>query len=319
MSFFIRSAVLTNYAELARSVGLDPQAMLASVGLNVASLASPDLRIPAEAVLQLLEQSALASGEEAFGLRLAETRRLSTFGLLGVLARDEPTLRHVLGTFIRYGRLHNQALSAELEECGDVAVLRQDLLPASEAGRQSMELAVGAMCRVLRIFVGSDWQPRWVSFMHPPPRSMAVHHAILGDRVRFTQDFNGMVLTRADLETPIAFADPVMANFARGLLDRQRAFERHPTRYEVQQLILTLLPTGRCKIEQIAIHMGVDRKTIHRRLVREGCTFSDLLQATRRGLLERYLQYGDRTLSEVALLLGFGSLSAFSRWRRPHR
>ena len=42
----IRSASLTNYAEVARAVGLDPFAQLRAAGLDVQCLNNPDLKIP---------------------------------------------------------------------------------------------------------------------------------------------------------------------------------------------------------------------------------------------------------------------------------
>lgn len=316
MTVYLRSASLTNYAALARGLGLDPLAMLARVGLPAACLDDADLRIPAEALMRLLELSAQLSGEQAFGLRLAETRRLSTFGLVGMLVRDEPVLREAVSTLTRYGKLHNEAVSVVVEEGGGIAVLRLDFLPVPGAGRQGVELGVGAVYRVLRIFLGAEWSPRAVNFIHPAPSSLAVHHRLFGRRVHFSQEFDGIVVTSADLDTPIAQADPVMRGYARQMLSGASPVDRMKTRYEVQQLILALLPTGRCTADQVAQHMGVDRRTVHRRLAQERCNFSQLVHLTRVDLAQRHLRGGQRTLTEVAHLLGFESLSAFSRWRR---
>lgn len=318
MTLYIRSAALSNYGDLASSLGLNPARMLQRVGLPRHALGSADLRLPAEAVLQLLELSAQESGEEAFGLRLAETRKLSTLGLVGMAARDEPTLREAINTLVRHGWQHNQSLVSRLEEADGIAVLTQQLLPAAVAGRQSVELATGAIHRILQIVLGMDWSARVVSFMHPPPARLEVHRRLFGRSVRFSQDFNGIVLRSTDLDTPMAMADPVMRRYAHQKLAGATAAERAQVRYEVQQLILALLPTGRCTSDEVAQHMGIDRRTVHRRLVREGCTFGSLLTEMRQELAQRHLRDGNRRLSEVAALLGFGSLSAFSRWRRTH-
>lgn len=317
MTSYLRSASLSNYGELARSVGLDPALMLARVGLPPNCLHNPDLRVSADAVMALLELSAQTSGEPAFGLRLAQTRRLSTLGLVGMLARDEPTLREALATLVRYGRQHNESLVARLEESNGIAVLTQELLTAPSAGRQSIELAVGATHRFLCLLLGPEWSARSVCFMHPAPANLDVHRRLFGRSVRFSQAFNGIVLRSADLDTPMAMADPVMRSYAHQMLAETTPTQRTSTRHEVQHMILALLPTGRCNADQVALHIGVDRRTIHRRLAREGCGFSALLQQTRQELMARHLS-GGRPLSEIAPLLGFGSLSAFSRWRRTH-
>ncbi len=59
---------------------------------------------------RLLEASAERSGVEAFGLLMAETRRLSNLGPLGLLVREQPTLRLAAEALARYGNRLNEAL-----------------------------------------------------------------------------------------------------------------------------------------------------------------------------------------------------------------
>jgi len=68
--------------------------------------------------------------------------------------------------------------------------------------------------------------------------------------------------------------------------------------------------------ERVAKHLGVDRRTLHRYLAREGETYSTLLNAVRTELATRYIGSCDRPLASVSELLGFSALSAFSRWFR---
>ena len=89
-------AALTHFAELASACKLDARALVASVGLPARCLSEPDLKVPAHLVGRLLEAAAVQGREPAFGLRLAESRRLSNLGPLALLVRDEPTLRRAL-------------------------------------------------------------------------------------------------------------------------------------------------------------------------------------------------------------------------------
>lgn len=83
----IRSASLTNYAEIARQFGLDPDPLLREFGLPRRCLEDVELPVPIDAVRALLEASAERSGAEGFGLLMAETRCLSNLGPLGLLLR----------------------------------------------------------------------------------------------------------------------------------------------------------------------------------------------------------------------------------------
>lgn len=316
MTALLRSASLTNFAEVATECGLDARALVTEAGLPQRCLLDPDLMVPAVKVGHLLELASARAKEPAFGLRMVESRRLSNLGPLGLLVRDEPTLRSALEAIVRHIHLHNEALSLELETSGNLVVIRQHLLgERGQSLRQASELALGVMFRVIALFMGAGWRPRLVCFTHRAPRSLVMHRRIFGDAVEFGHEFNGVVCDAADLDVPNPGADPVMARFAERLLGPSRtADEKLSTR--VRQLVVVLLPRGLCRVEVVAQHLGMDRRTVARRLSAENTSFSELVTELRSDLLARYLKEGVRSLAEVSALLGFSAPSAFSRWHR---
>ncbi len=174
MSRLVRSATLSRYAEVARSVGLDPLQILAEVGLPRSCLDVGDNLVSASAVCRLLEVSAAASGAEDFGLRMAESRQLSVLGPLGMVVRDSPTLRDALGAMVRYIALHSEALVLDLEEREGAFVISMSLM-AGYAGsmRQADEMVLGSLYRMLRELIGPGWRARRICFSHSAPRNLA--------------------------------------------------------------------------------------------------------------------------------------------------
>jgi AraC-like DNA-binding protein len=313
----VRSASLTNYAEVARKVGIDPYRMLSEFGIPQRALQDPDLMVPLDSVRQLLEASSERSGVDAFGLLMAEERRLSNLGPLGLLVREQPTLRGVLEACRQYGKRLNAGLFLTVEEGGDVVVLREELVVGhSGTVRQATELAIGVAFWMLRMFFGPDWRPRRVCFAHDAPADRSVHYRIFGRAVEFDHDFNGIVCARSDLELPNPNADPKLAQLARRMLDADPTAREQDMTTQVRELVIALLSTGSCSIERVAQHLGVDRRTVHRRLSSEGQTFSDIVDAVRRELGSRYLKSKRRSLADVAALLGFSGPSSFSQWYR---
>jgi len=312
----VRSASLTHYAQVAKASGLDPYRMLAEFGLPQEALREPDLMVPVDAARQLLEASADRSGVEAFGLKMAEARRLSNLGPLGMLIREQPTLRLGLEALARYSNRFNKALFLTLEESGDVVVLREELIVGGGPVRQSTELAIGVAFRVLRHFLGPHWHPRRVCFAHPAPADRSVHERVFGRNVEFGHDFNGIVCTRSDLEAPNPTADPAMARYARKLMDASLEGHAPDMATRVRAQVVMIIGTGRCTIDAVAQHLGVDRRTVHRHLAGEGQTFSRIVDAVRLELATRYMKNRNRTLAEVSALLGFAAPSGFSRWYR---
>jgi AraC-like DNA-binding protein len=312
-----RSASLTNFADVATRVGLDAYRLLSEFGLPQRCVSDPDLKVPIDTVRALLEAAAERSGAEAFGLLMAETRQLSNLGPAGLLIREQPTVRLAIEALLRYSRKLNSALLLTLEESADVVVLREEIVVGHGGSvRQSTELAIGVAFRTLQTLLGPRWKPRRVCFAHDAPADRSVHERVFGRNVEFGHDFNGIVCARADLAVPNPNADPGMARYAAQMLDATLARDSAIMSAQVRDLIVALLGTGHCTIDVVAQHMGVDRRTVHRRLQAEAQTFSTLVDDVRRELATRYMAQGDRRLSEVSSLLGFSAPSSFSRWYR---
>src|SRR5574337_464533 len=313
----IRSASLNGYIELVRSLGRDPYAFLRGVGLSARLLENPETLIPSRAVRELLEVTAQATGVEDFALRLAAGRTFSNLGPISLVLKEEPTPRQALDTLCRYLKLLNTALITRIDDAGQAVVIREELLPTPRlATRQSVELAVGVMFRILRELVGPRWRPLQICFTHRPPADAAPHRAFFGRSPMFNQEFNGLVCAAADLQMPRTPDNPGAARFARDYLEA--ALQRHGegTGAACRELIMALLPGGRCTAQQVARHLGMDRRTLHRHLGAEGQVFSAVLNQVRSELVVRHLRDSDLPLGEVAGLLGFSAPSSFGHWFR---
>jgi AraC-like DNA-binding protein len=313
----IRSASLATFKEVARDAGLDPYALLREFDLPPRCLKEVELRVPVDSVRRLLEASAERSGVEGFGLRMARARRLSDLGPLGLLMREQPTLRLAIEACATYAHRLNESLHLTIEESDTVVVLREDLIVGRPGPlRQSIELAIGVVFRVLQFIVGPRWRPLRVCFSHDPPVDRSEHERLFDCRVEFGHAFNGIVCSRRDLDVANPNADAGIAKLALQMLEAYPQGDPEKLSGQVRRLVVGLLGTGACNIEAIAQHLGIDRRTVHRRLTSEGRTFSEIVAEVRRELAGRYLADPERSLAEISSLLGFSSISGFSRWHR---
>jgi AraC-like DNA-binding protein len=315
MSYYLRSASLTNYVEVARAVGLDPHQQMRAAKISRDVLLDPDIRIPAKQVGRLLDDSARAAKTDDFGLRMAELRQFSNLGPLAFVVREQPTLRRALESMVRHMGLQNEALTMRMEESEGLLMIRLHIL-SDEPGtlRQATDLAVGVVYRMLSVFLGASWRPRSICFTHGAPVSQATFLRVFGMPSVFNQDFDGIVCAAADLDAPLPSYDPVMAQQVKRYLGTLLAQANTTMPDKVRQLVHVLLPSGTCSVDLVAQHLGVYRRTVHRRLAQEDKTYSDIVNEVRASLVVRYIDNRERPLSEVATLLGFSSLSAFSRW-----
>ncbi|MBL1112472.1 AraC family transcriptional regulator [Streptomyces sp. 110] len=317
MKPLVRVAALSGYVEFCQSLGVAPQVLMEHTCLDVAALAEQDTWISGTAVADLLERSAAATHREDFGLHMAEYRRLSNLGPLSLVAREEPDVRGAVRLILDYEHMYNEVLRTRLDEREGLATLTVHLeLGEKREARQLTELAVATFHRLVGHLLGRSFHPLSVSFTHGEPADTDTHDRLFGPVARFGQAFDGVVFYAAELDAPNVLADPLLHTYARKYFEAI-VVPRETTEVDrVRELIETLLPAGRCSLEHVAHSLGVDRRTVHRRLADAGETFSSVLTATRRQLAEQFVANPRKSLTEVSGLLGFSTPSAFSRWFR---
>lgn len=317
MSNLIRSASLADYELIARAVGLDPLRMLRQAKLPPRVLDDPNLLISIDSVCTLLEDSARLSGQEAFGLLMAERRSLADLGMLALVMREEPTLRAAMDSAARYMRVHNAGVQLRLEDASDLVLLHLDIkLKQPGITRQAVEMSTGIGLRSYRTLARDGIKPVTICFSHERPIRLDVHRRVLGAAIDFSQEFNAIVWRGRDLDLPIVAATPKLNREVKRWLDTQLVEEGDEDLDRTRQIIRILLPTGTCSVDRIAQHLGMHRRTLNRRLAEVGESSKSVVNAVRMELAENYLTTSKRKLYEIAELLGFTSGADFSRWFR---
>ncbi len=314
MSVLIRSATLTHYPEVARSVGLDPQAMLRKVRLPLACLERPDVRIAVATVRRLLETSAEASGVEEFGLLLAERGALSNLGPVALIVREQPTIGEALKALARFSHIHHEGMRLSIEQDDDVVTLAILLRGGlRRAPRQSTEMALGSLHRIIRTLAGDEWRPLEAHLAYPPPRRQRYYRSFFGCPIVFNSEIDAILISARDLERPIPSAQPLIARY---LQKRVEAIGERPRRWDerVSEVVRSLFATGDCSVERVAEHFACNRRTIHRHLAECGTTFSEILDTERADLALRLIEDRSRPLAGIAGMLGFSAQSALARW-----
>lgn len=315
MSPSVRAASLSNFGEVATQVGLDASVLLREMGIDRRALTDPDLRIPAQAVAGLLELAAARADCPTFGLRMAESRRLSDFGAVSLLITHQATVRDALMTVVQYRQLLNESLVIHVEEHADVVIVREELLVGGSLPmRQAYELAIGVIYRIFRSLLGPRWRAQTVNFVHAPPPDLTIHRRVFGAIVEFGADFNGLTCGKSDLDAPNPSADPAMAQFAERYIRTLPNADRRSVSHEVGKALYLLLPLGAGSIARVAAHLGLNERTLQRRLAAEGLDYGRLLNDIRCELVVRYVANDALPLSRVAGLLGYSRQSSFNRW-----
>jgi len=310
----VRASTLQNYLNVARFTGLDPLKILKSNHISLKDLENFDAKLPAISVVKLYEDSATASRRQDFGLLMAESRSFASLGPISLLLRYQPTVRAIVRQVVQNVALLNDINRPQLVDDGQMAMIRMELSPGF-ALRQTIELAVASACRMYRELMAGAWQPEAIHFRHSSPASLATHRRVLRCPIVFDSDFDGIVCSSVSLDVSNPWADPAMASHAQRFIDMLSS-QRPPNSVteQARQAILLLISSGKATKEKVAENLAVHPRSLQRLLSQEQTNFGELLGAVKRDLALRYLNGSNHSVTDIALLLGYSTISSFTRW-----
>lgn len=298
-----------------RRVRLAP--LLESEGLDRAVIAGAGAEISLNAAARVLEAAARAAGEPCLGLAWAEAYPVGGFGAFGHLLRFARTVREAVQAVQRFAPLAIHPLETTFVERDGHAVLSGRIPTMWTAPVVQLSLfLVGLTVLRLRLVAGPAWRPECVDLVH---RDIGFPEEIvrraLGSNVRYNAPANAIHLDAASLDRRAEITEPRLFEIVHELCERLLAElpDKTDPPSTTRNAIMRALDGGEVTLEAIAERLDLSTRSLQSRLAASGTSFDAVLQATRRELALGYLRDTDLTLTEIALLLGYSELSAFTR------
>ncbi|MDT8989327.1 AraC family transcriptional regulator [Curvibacter sp. APW13] len=315
MEALLRAVSLKHYVTIAEKCGLNGLQMLRQHKITPAMIANPEQMLSYASVLQLLEDSAKASGQESFGLLMAEVRTMADWGEVSLLMSHQPTLREALHVVMDFGNLINRYFALRIEDRGRRVFLREETLADSDLPkRQAVELSTALIHQTCAAILGTQWRPKMVCFTHSKPSTLTVHERVFHSRFEFDASANGIWCDAADLDAPNPRADPAMAAIARRFMGAREVRDADDLLFNLRKATYLLLPLGKAKIKQVAPGLGMSVRNLQRQLDELGVSYSTVLNEVRKELVLGHLQNRKTSIESIAAMLGYTKATSFTRW-----
>ena len=295
---------------------LDPVPVFASVGLDYESLQFVRGRYNVVQHQRLWQIAVSAAGDPAFGLRVGERVRPTTFGVLSVAWLASATLRDALRRFARYSRVistmpHRMTLDEHTQPCW----LRFEYPAGSLAAPETAVVALlAAMLTLARMALRAPIRPKVLRLQQKPDGQTRALQEFFGCPIEFEAACDGLAFDDAQLDTLMIGHDTDVAHANDLAAERYlREIDAAPVTAAVRRELAGLLLSGESSLAVVARRMHRGQSTLQRQLQQEGVNFRQVLDQTRRQLAEAYLADARVSLGEIAWLLGFADQSTFSR------
>lgn len=304
--------VMVNFAA---AKGCDVETCLVGTGIDETTLASPEALITREQEMRLMENLMLALPDvPALGFELGLQYSIATFGSWGFLMRTSRTLLEAIRRTLDFLPLSTAYCQIQLIREPDAigVTFQADRIPR-QLRNTMLERDMGTAIQLLREMGLAGIPLQALTFAHPAPPHAGRIAALAGMQPQFNQPHNSLVLGRAHAERPLPTYDAQLVNLLEAQC-RQQLARRQPGGWVARTRQQILSPHGFvASIETIAQALNLSPRSLRRRLDAEGTGFRELLEQERQQLARQLLTSTEMTLDEIAMHLGYGDTSSFTR------
>ncbi|MEM5582091.1 AraC family transcriptional regulator ligand-binding domain-containing protein [Roseibium sp. AS2] len=309
MTGYTRASALGPITEFVETRGGSIERIFRRVDLPLALLDNPDLPLPLREQFKVLREAGREIGDPFFGAALGRVVSMKKLSAFGAWVSGAPTLA---GAIDRSGRGLNRFLQTATVLRFQVSEAKarwsiEFLDPGKDGRFQNELLGVSYLIDGVRHYAGSGWTPTLI-------RSTCVgaEQAAALENV-----FQAPVLHDAPVSA-VEFDTALLS--ATGPERKQPDFGAEPPipppvglREEVAMLSTIALLEGSPRIDWVARKLDMSRRSLQRALDREGCSFSTVLEGLLKDRAVALLLAQKRSLTDIALHLGYSDSAHFSR------
>ena len=305
----------------ARQEGVDVELLLRKAGLMPEQIYDHRTRLDVKRQIKFLDLVAVELRDELLGFHLAQKYDLRTIGLLYYTQASSETMGEALRRGARYSAIVNEGIALRIREASNVEIHFDYVGIARHSDRHQIEFAMVSLARICRGLTNRHLSATGVSLTHQRNDGTDEFKSFFGSDVTFNSTEDQLSFSTAIKELPVVGADPHLNELLIGYCEQAiagRAKQQSQFALSVENAITLLLPHGKAGADQIARKLGVSRRTLARRLSSEGLTFAAVMKNLKRDLARRHLADETLSISEIAWLLGYQDVSAFThafkRW-----
>jgi AraC-like DNA-binding protein len=303
--------------------GVPAAEILAGSGIAATRLRVPSTLISYKQMLAVFRNALRLTPDPAVALLAGQRMHVTAYGMYGYALLSSPTHAAGVDFAVRHHRIMGPVadMSFSLQN-GTVVYSYMPLLaldPSEDLYRFVTEFQFSSHLTLTTDLYGSAFAFSQVRLAYPPPAHTAAYRRIFRCPVHFRQPIDEVHFDATWLNEPMPLADPITNAMARQMCEKSLS--------EVNQMegvpasirrILIEHPGRFPNIEAMADELGMNARTLRRKLDAENTSYRAILAEVRMHLAIGYLRETAMTNDEIASRLGYSDAAnfrhAFGRW-----
>lgn len=301
--------------QAAQRFGVSGRDLLDSLQWGQSSLGHRDDRVPVELFFEAYRQAASLTACDDIGIYSGRISYISGLPLQLYMSTLCRNFRQYLNLVPSILKLRGDIGEVQIKREGELIRMEWQPLQAETAASRFLSDDILTTAAAIVNSLCVDPIPvRRAQFTYPKPADLTQLQATFGSELAFGQPVSCLYFDAACLGSPVIKLDYELAP---GITEPLQVFfddavATDPFLQTTRQSLARALPSGEAHIDAVATQLGVSRRTLQRRLAQRDTHFMQLLGEVRSELAVRYLADSRLGITEIAFLLGYSDLAAFS-------
>ena len=312
----VSAAVAVDVATLLRRNGCNARAIFNQAGVDIAATRDPYTMIEFDAYAELLRLSAHYTKCANLGLELGLNQDPTKWGALGYLILNSPTIFEAFSNFAAYFKIGQTNTYLKCRKRNGAIGIEYSLLEKEIAHREyDAEFAIAYFKNIMDRIADYPVKPLEVNFEHKPLFDISVYRRCLGVEPRFQQPLNVITYPQSLADRPIRTADQRLLRIIKHhLAELLEGIQESPDLIDlVKHQITNSLAHDQCDLTTIANKIGLQPRTLQRRLAEKNARFGSLLEEVRQRQAGNLLSSSNMEIKEISHRLGYSEVGTFQK------
>ena len=304
--------------------GVSEAELAGTIGWRRSELEAEGAVVSAESTYAHMELMFSKGGYAPFVLAATARHTASSLGVLGLACKTAATVGEALACHARFQHLTNRTASYASSVDQGRLTLEEHRYGLPRLG--SFLISDYTLLIALQLLRDLAAEPPRVIHVRSRRGEMGQTErsrlaAFVGAEIELGSPRAALVVDASLLDSAVVGADGELARYLRGVLERSSPAPTDEPEIvrQVRAALQLRLVRGAATLPEVAKALGIGARTLQRRLADHDVGFSGVLESTRRRLAEGYLADPERSLAEIAYLLGYDEHASFHRaFRRWH-
>lgn len=309
-----------NMIQLASVQGADINELISLTDKTREELVAEDTIVEDDQYNRLVELIVEVTGNSNFGVHAGESLNLSAAGLILQLVQNSKTIKQAYELCCEYANLGCSVLPMTLVEKGEHYKV---VFEPNQKWRNNSEIAFRQTALGVMVFKIKEFHS--LTYLHQVPIRVNIPwnkesddfrlDSVFGCKVYFSQPelaihfrkehINANIITSnyTLLQTLVEHADEIS----------KRKFDSLGFGASVSQTIINLIKPDFPSLAQVADYLNISSRTLQRKLKEEGLSYKKIIEELKKDFALGYIKKKHLSVGEIAYLLGYTELSAFTR------